>query len=83
MPMVRFENRSTAWKLFMASLLASSIAACGGDDAKILGEPGGSVAGAGSPGPAGAAPALGAAGAFGGFGGNAGMTNQDLSTVIV
>jgi hypothetical protein len=82
MPMVRFENRSTAWKLLLASLVASSIAACGGDDAKILGEPGGSVAGA-SPGPAGAAPALGAAGAFGGFGGGSGMTNQGISTVIV
>jgi hypothetical protein len=80
MSMVKFGNKSKAWQLFTASLLAASIAACGGgDDAKILGGPGvlGSAAG-----PAGAAPALGAAAAFGGFGGGAGMTNQGVNTVI-
>ncbi|TMH66237.1 MAG: DUF3494 domain-containing protein [Betaproteobacteria bacterium] len=85
MPMIKFENTSKACRLLMASLFVGFIAACGGgDDGKILGEPGNVVAPApGVPGPAGAAPALGAAGAFGGFGGNAGMTNQGLNTVIV
>jgi hypothetical protein len=81
MSMVKFGNTSKAWHLLMASLLVGSIGACGGgDDGKILGEPGSLVGG--NPGPAGAAPALGAAGAFGGFGGNAGMTNQGTFTVI-
>jgi hypothetical protein len=53
--MNKFENTSSARKLFMASLLAGSIAACGGGDEKILGGPGGSApagpGGAGGPAP--------------------------------
>src|SRR3954469_8538420 len=85
MSMVKFEKTFKARQLFIASLLAGSVAACGGgDDSKLFGGSAGAggVGGSGSPRPAGAGPALGAAGAFGGFGGGAGMTNQGTSTVI-
>src|SRR3954462_10894905 len=85
MSMVKFEKTFKARQLFIASLLAGSVAACGGgDDSKLFGGSAGAggVGGSGSPGPAGAVPGLGAASAFGGLGGNAGMTNQGTSTVI-
>src|SRR5438067_13240058 len=80
MSMVKFENKSNARKLLIASLLAGSIVGCGsqGDDGQIFAPPGAG----GGPGPAGAAPALGAVQSFGVFGGSAGMTNDGLGTIV-
>ena len=81
--MVKFRNTIKARQLFIVSLLAGSIAACGGgDDGKIFGDAGLSALPPATRGPRAQRPALGAAAAFGGFGGGAGMTNQGVNTVI-
>jgi len=69
---------SKAWMGFMAAVLATFMAGCGGDE--IFG----TIGGPGGAGPAGLGPSLGAAGAMGSFsgGGTAGITNQGILTQI-